>query len=329
MSRLDRSDLSAPSETEARPRPPIPPGGAAPPEAPDTVVVPRRVVRRRRISRRLGWGLAVLAFALFAALAAVAVQNGRAIRGALAQHRAYVAHLEDTIRDVPLLTDDETADLRRSRNARHVELAERYGVAEPPVTRAGIDSLVASAGLVELPAGPGYVAWDGEHSDPYLTPGAAASLDSIAARFGERLDLLGLPRVQFTVSSVLRSDQDQDELRGVNANAAAGRSSHSYATTYDITYRRYAWAGDAPPPPPPLDGVPRLTRELLADHLDAQRAAAFERFTEEYPSRYDALLGRALIELEDAGVLAVVRERRQPVYHVTVATRLDGDTTGT
>ena len=100
-------------------------------------------------------------------------------------------------------------------------------------------------------------------------------------------------------------------------------------TTYDITYRRYSWAGDAPPPPPPLDGVPRLTRALLADHLAAQRAVAFERFTAEYPSRYDALLGRALIELEDEGVLAVVRERRQPVYHVTVAAELAGGTLAT
>ena len=314
MSRLDPppSDGAPPEPTPTRPAP----------AEPDVVVLPRRVVRRRRVSRRLGWGLAALAFALFAALAVVAFQNGRAIRGALTQHRAYLAHLEDTIRGVPLLTGDETALLRRSRNARHIELAERFGVDEPPVTRAGIDSLVQRVGLVELPAGAGYVAWDGEHSDPFVTPGAAASLDSVAARFGERLDLLGLPRVQFTVSSVLRSDQDQDELRGVNSNAAAGRSSHSYATTYDITYRRYSWAGDAPPPPPPLDGVPRLTRALLADHLAAQRAVAFERFTVDYPSRYDALLGRALIELEDEGVLAVVRERRQPVYHITVATKL-------
>ena len=307
---------------------------AAPPPArlpasapPDVVAVPRQTVRRRRRSRRLGWGLAGLSLALLAALAVVAYQNGRAINDALGQHSAYLLHLEATLRDVPLLSDDELAALRRSRNARHVELAETYGLQTPPVTRAGIDSLVAAGALVALPAGSGYVAWDGEHSDPVLTAGGAASLDSVALRFGERLDRLGLPRVQFTVSSVLRSDEDQEALRGVNSNAAAGRSSHSYGTTYDITYRRYSWAGDEPPPPPPLDGVPALTRALLADHLAAQRAQAFARHAEEYPSRYDALLGRALIELEDEGVVAVVRERRQPVYHITAAADLGGDAT--
>ena len=312
----DNASPDAPrAPSDGAPRPSAP--SQAPP--PDADGLSRDASRRRRVSGRLGWALALAFAAALAGLAFVVLQNGTAIQDALAQHDAYIESLDDSLKAIPRLSDAEIALLRRSRNDRHVELAETYGLDQPPVTRAGIDSLVQSGALVKLPAGPGYVAWDGEHSDPYMTAPAAAVLDSIAARFGQRLDLRGLPRVEFTVSSVLRSDEDQALLRGVNSNAAAGRSSHSYGTTFDITYKRYAWTGDAPPPPPPLDGVPALTRTLLADYLSGVRAEAFERFTTDYPSRYEAMLGRVLIELEDAGVLAVVRERRQPVYHVTAA----------
>jgi hypothetical protein len=54
----------------------------------------------------------------------------------------------------------------------------------------------------------------------------------------------------------------------------------------------------------------------------ARLAREHARLAAEYPSRLDALLGRALVGLEDAGVLVVVRERNQAVYHVTVARRL-------
>lgn len=49
-----------------------------------------------------------------------------------------------------------------------------------------------------------------------------------------------------------------------------------------------------------------------------------ERVTEAYDERFEAVLGRALIELEDEGVLLALREVRQPCFHVTVARRLAG-----
>ena len=108
-------------------------------------------------------------------------------------------------------------------------------------------------------------------------------------------------------------------------NAAAGRSSHEYGTTYDITYNptRYSPAPDALPPPPRVDDrVPGFLRGAVREQLVEQQAEDLDRLAADYPSRLTAVLGRALIELEDEGVLAVVRERRQPVYHVTVARRL-------
>ena len=120
------------------------------------------------------------------------------------------------------------------------------------------------------------------------------------------------------MSSLLRSAEDQAELRGVNVNAAAGRSSHEYGTTYDITYRRYTPqpGRDAPSVP---EAIPTYLRSSVASALASRRDAAFERFAAEYPARLDAVLGRSLIGLEDDGVLLTVRELGQPVYHTTVA----------
>ena len=44
-----------------------------------------------------------------------------------------------------------------------------------------------------------------------------------------------------------------------------------------------------------------------------------------YRSRLLSLLGQTIIELEDEGRLLTVMERRQPVFHTTVAQRLAGD----
>ena len=231
--------------------------------------------------------------------------------------------VEAAFERVPFLTDREQALLRRSLNRRHVALAQDLGV--PPVERR--DSLVAAAtagGLVRVDrANPYYVAGSGGYSVPYLTPDAAASLDSLGARFHALLDAAGLPRYRLVVTSILRSVEDQAALRGRNANAAAGHSSHEYGTTYDVHYSRFAYAEPGPlAPPPPPEALPAFVEVWLREEADREVEQAFARFGTEYPSRLQALLGRALIALEDEGVLVTVMERRQPVFHTTVARRL-------
>ena len=276
---------------------------------------------RRPWARWLGLAVVVGAVAL-------AVRWGTdAWRGAQATFEAqdaWVAQAEAAFESVPLLSDDEIALLRRSRNPRHVELAQELGVG-PPDTRAQADSLAARYGLVPVATDSLYVVLPGRYSLPVLTPSAAASLDSVAARFRGRLAAAGLPPFRFSVSSVWRTGADQAALRGVNANAAAGRSSHEYGTTYDITYNptRYSPAPDALPPPPRVDPrVPGFLEGSVRAALVREQAAALDRLAADYPSRLTAALGRVLIELEDEGVLVVVRERRQPVFHVTLARRL-------
>ena len=298
----------------------MPDSSSAPlrPDAPPSFSVrPSLDVQPRPWRPILGWVLGLGAIACVA----LGWAWGTSVRSVLAAYDARLDELATRAESVPLLSADELAQLRRSRNSAHLDAAESLGIA-PIATRAGLDSARAASDSVRwVESTDRYVVWDGEHSDPLLTPSAAASLDSIAARFAGALAAEGLPPYRFTVSSVLRSTQDQAELRGVNANAASGRSSHEYGTTYDITYKRYSPRPRSALPEVP-GRVPRVFRPAVRSALATRRDEAHRQLAEDYPSRLAAVLGRTLIELEDEGVLITVRERRQPVYHVTVASEL-------
>lgn len=301
----------------------------ATPPLPYTSPELRPLVPHRR--RPLPWVLLALVVAATAVAAWLGLRTYEGVQATYADQDRVVAEFERAFQAIPLLSDDEIARLRRSRNARHVQLAQDLGV-DPPDTRADVDSLRGVLDLVEIETNADYVVLPGESSVPVLTPSAAASLDSVAVRFQDRLGAKGLPPFRFSVSSVWRTAADQAALRGQNVNAASGRSSHEYATTYDITYNptRYSPSPSALPPPPRIDPrVPQFLEERVRDGLARHHAEALDRLAADYPSRLTAALGRSLIELEDEGVLAVVRERLQPVYHITVARRLaEGDPPG-
>lgn len=303
------------SESPPAVRPLVEPAPGSVPMAP---LPPRPRYRKKR------WWAAALLALVTAAAVVVGVRTNRGIRATFAVQARVVAEAEAAFTSIPLLTDDELALLRRSRNARHVELAQTFGVG-PPDTRAEADSLGARYDFVTIETDSLYTVLPGQYSVPRLTPSAAASLDSVAVRFRRKLAQRGLPPFRFAVSSVWRTGADQAALRGGNVNAAAGRSSHEYGTTYDLTYNptRYSPAPDALPPPPRVDDrVPGVLRDAVRQRVVAAQRADLDRLAADYPSRLTAALGRALIELEDEGVVAVVREERQPVYHVTVARRL-------
>ena len=234
-----------------------------------------------------------------------------------AEFAASLAAREADFEAVDTLSSRDKGQLRRSLNRAHVSAASRLGVAPVPT-----DSALAFAdGLRPL-----------DHESPYyttrgrtgpLTPDALEALDAIGERFHERLAEAGLPPFRFVVSSAFRTAEHQDRLRGVNANAARGRSSHEYGTTFDIAYKRYRFDGEAgngaverPAMPAALSTLARLWLEA---ELDAAERAWGERMAVAHADRLEALLGRALIDLEDDGVLLALREVRQPCFHVTVA----------
>jgi len=295
--------------------PPLPPAPGLPePPGPPDATRPRRtrwapLLASLAVVGLLVWGARVVAATARAVAAAESAQDARV--------EAYA----ERFGAIPLLTADEEAALRRSLNARHVERAQALGVA-PPATRAARDR--AADSLVAIDTLRAFVVRRARYSAAAVTPSTAASLDSVAAAFGARTRAAGVPGARPTVTSVFRSDEDQAALRLFNTNAAPGTSSHEYATTYDLAYRRFEPVTPPAPPVPWSGRTPRWLRPLVEVMLAERWSEAVAGVAADYPSRYDALLGRALIALEDRGVVVVVREQSQPVYHVTLARRLVG-----
>ena len=252
--------------------------------------------------------------------ASLTAEERAAVEDVRQRFDAALAAREAAVLAVDTLSVRETRLLRRSLNRAHVSTAKRLGVGPVPT-----DSALAFAdGLRPLDGASPY--YDTRWGRNPLTPDALAALDAIGERFHERLAEAGLPPFRYVVSSTFRTAEHQDRLRGVNANAARGRSSHEYGTTFDIAYKRYRFDAEAgyeaverPAMPAELSTVAQL---WLGAELDAAERAWGERVAVEHADRLEALLGRALIDLEDDGVLLALREVRQPCFHVTVATRL-------
>ncbi|MGB4670767.1 MAG: acyltransferase [Bacteroidales bacterium] len=74
------------------------------------------------------------------------------------------------------------------------------------------------------------------HSIPYLVPKAAQLLEDMGSAFQDSLFNRGYNRNhKFTVSSVLRTEENVKQLRKTNVNSTEN-SCHCYGTTFDISY---------------------------------------------------------------------------------------------
>lgn len=293
------------------------------PWRPSTPSPPASAPARRRPHRRLLLlGLFALALGTLATVLYVvraAEERRRVVEAERARFAAYLDEREAPFRALPTLDARAEALLRRTRNADHVARARTLGV--PPVARRADALAQARArGLVELRDGPYYAVARLTYSVPFVTLDAAAALDSIGVRFQAHLARHGLPPYRFVVTSVLRTQEDQARLRGVNVNAARGTSSHEFGTTFDLHYRRFVYGGDARAEV--AEALGPLPYAFLYDEFARELEAHYADLGRRYLSRIGAALGRALIELENEGVLLALRERQQPVYHVTVARRL-------
>lgn len=76
------------------------------------------------------------------------------------------------------------------------------------------------------------------YSVPYLVPRAAILLDEIGHAFLDSLTAKGIPFHKFTVTSVLRTEEDVAKLTRSNSNATE-QSCHRFGTTFDIAYSTF------------------------------------------------------------------------------------------
>lgn len=171
-------------------------------------------------------------------------------------------------------------------NDTQIVAAQNFGI-EPLKARINIDSALTSQ-LQMVETSNAFKIDKLTHSVPYLTPGAAQLLHTIAGNFQDKLRNQGLAQYQFLVTSLLRTEDDVRRLVRVNRNAVR-KSCHMYATTFDIAYNCFE----------KVDSMP-----------DFEGADANHRILVN-------TLGETLKELRDSNRCYVKFERGQPCFHIT------------
>ncbi|MDR3237926.1 MAG: DUF5715 family protein [Spirochaetia bacterium] len=139
----------------------------------------------------------------------------------------------------------------------------------------------------------------------FLAPAALASLEKIAARFNERLEALQLPRTKIALSSALRSDAYQKDLRKTNSNASF-ISTHSYGMSFDIFYDDYYI----------------ILPESNAKSVSAESAGSLRRrfgfvLGDSLRRQLRSILFETLLDMQDKGEIYAIAEKNQHCYHVT------------
>ena len=166
-------------------------------------------------------------------------------------------------------------------NDEHLEAARKIGVAAHDVDNILEDDILEK--VVLLDDEEAYMVDELTHSVPYLVPRAAELLSEIGRSFQDSLVAHHLPPYKLIVTSVLRTGKDVKKLGRRNINASK-KSAHCYATTFDITYKRFHALSDE-------DDVAQIKLKLV--------------------------LGEVLRDLKKQGRCLVKHEVKQACFHIT------------
>ncbi len=143
----------------------------------------------------------------------------------------------------------------------------------------------------------------------YLTPKAAGALKAVTDRISQKLsEKEGAPGVKIAISSALRPGNYQQNLKGRNANAAS-ESSHSFGISFDIFFDEYYTVFPVYRGETSEEG--RKTADELRKRIGFLSGAALAR-------QYQSVLSESLLELQEEGLVYVIIEHNQRVYHVSV-----------
>ena len=113
------------------------------------------------------------------------------------------------------------------------------------------------------------------------------------------------------VTSALRTERAQVDLRRTNSYASRTTSAHEFGTTVDVSHERFAVPAD-----------PRSGGGEARSEVREMEGEMLEEVGEEHGDLLQAELGRAIADLRDTSMLHVMMENQQPVYHMTVRRRL-------
>lgn len=165
-------------------------------------------------------------------------------------------------------------------NCYHLDAAKQIGIEPLGDTRS---HWYARRPLVKIVSCADFYVEPLTHSSPYLVPEAARTLHEIGSRFNDSLQSRGGGAYRIKVTSVLRTPESVARLRRHNRNAIDS-SVHRYATTFDISYSRFAADNDS---------LPRSAEDLKN------------------------LLAEVLVAMRREGKCMVKMERKQPCFHIT------------
>ncbi len=175
--------------------------------------------------------------------------------GSIAKHRIFsVPHFGNTFPD---------------QNDVQLLAAQRHGV--KPV-RDREEAEQRKDELVYVGSNPFFYIDNLKSSIAYLVPRASVLLQDIGRAYFDSLQVKGIPLHKIIVSSVLRTKNDVEKLRGHNANATQN-SCHLYGTTFDVCYNRYKTV-EAPGEPRRKvtnDTLKWVLSEVLRDMREQQR----------------------------------------------------------
>ncbi|MEM1093407.1 MAG: DUF5715 family protein [Bacteroidota bacterium] len=245
-------------------------------------------------------------------LAVMQERIGAVLEAELARMDADADAIARVLKDQPLLRGSQESQMRRQ-GAAHMTPARRLGIT-PNADDAQIDNLLATGALVPIVKDTTFwIVRDLDYSVPYVVPSKKAMLVELGQRFHARLATDGLPPIRFEITSLLRTAETQAALRRVNTNAARGTSAHEFGTTVDLAYSSFA--APAAPYVPDISAADRW----LEPYLQQVATAITESTVAKYSREMQALLGEVLLEMQREGKVVVLLERRQPVYHITVA----------
>ena len=74
------------------------------------------------------------------------------------------------------------------------------------------------------------------HSEPFLLPAAREVLEEMANRFADAMEGTADEGASIRITSLTRTEAQQNRLRRRNANAFRGKSSHSYGASFDVAF---------------------------------------------------------------------------------------------
>jgi hypothetical protein len=225
------------------------------------------------------------------------------------------AAVDAIFQPLPLLRPAQEEALRRFLNRDQLARARALGVGRqlPPERLAALEG---EGRLVRLEDTEFWVIRDLDYSQPLAVPSVQLLLTELGERFQARLAELGAPPYRLEVTSVLRTAADQEALRRVNPNAAAGESTHEYGTTVDVLYSAFS------APAEPIAAIDAAEAPWMEPYLRRHADVAAERVAGRRALELKAILGLVLLEMQREGKVMVTIEQLQPVYHMTVAREL-------